>query len=122
MIRWTGLAPWECEFSFPGSLTSAFLGGGGPAGNAVAARIGAPGLFRVWGLGTLSLSHTHTHSLSHTHKHKNFGVLVLGVLARFFSREKGEIESSLGSRVWVLMLDFFRRGGAVRGFGEGERP
>ena len=23
MIRWTGLAPWECEFPFPGSLTSA---------------------------------------------------------------------------------------------------
>ena len=27
MIRWTGLAPWEFEFPFPGSLTSAFLGG-----------------------------------------------------------------------------------------------
>ena len=25
MIRWTGLAPWEVEFPFPGSLTSAFL-------------------------------------------------------------------------------------------------
>ena len=25
MIRWTGLAPWEFEFPFPGSLTSAFL-------------------------------------------------------------------------------------------------
>jgi len=25
MIRWTGLAPWEFKFSFPGSLTSAFL-------------------------------------------------------------------------------------------------
>ena len=25
MMRWTGLAPWELEFSFPGSLTSAFL-------------------------------------------------------------------------------------------------
>ena len=25
MIRWTGLAPWESEFSFPGSLTSTFL-------------------------------------------------------------------------------------------------
>ena len=24
MIRWTGLAPWEFEFSFPGSLTSKF--------------------------------------------------------------------------------------------------
>ena len=25
MIRWTGLAPWELEFPFPGSLTSTFL-------------------------------------------------------------------------------------------------
>jgi len=25
MIRWTGLAPWEFEFPFPGSLTSIFL-------------------------------------------------------------------------------------------------
>ena len=25
MIRWTGLAPWECEFPYPGSLTSTFL-------------------------------------------------------------------------------------------------
>jgi len=25
MIRWTGLKPWEFEFSFPGSLTSTFL-------------------------------------------------------------------------------------------------
>jgi len=25
MIRWTGLAPWEFECPFPGSLTSAFL-------------------------------------------------------------------------------------------------
>ena len=25
MIRWTGLAPYEFEFSFPGSLTSTFL-------------------------------------------------------------------------------------------------
>jgi len=24
MIRWTGLAPWEFEFSFPGSLNSLF--------------------------------------------------------------------------------------------------
>jgi len=27
MIRWTGLAPWEFEFPFPGSLTSTFLFG-----------------------------------------------------------------------------------------------
>ena len=25
MIRWTGLAPWEFEVPFPGSLTSTFL-------------------------------------------------------------------------------------------------
>jgi len=25
MIRWTGLAPWEFEFPFPGSLTSTFV-------------------------------------------------------------------------------------------------
>ena len=25
IIWWTGLAPWEFEFSFPGSLTSTFL-------------------------------------------------------------------------------------------------
>ena len=29
MIRWTGLAPWEVEFPFPGSLTSTFLSGEG---------------------------------------------------------------------------------------------
>ena len=28
MIWWTGLAPWEFEFRFPGSLTSTFLGTG----------------------------------------------------------------------------------------------
>jgi len=26
MVRWTGLAPWELEFPFPGSFTSTFLG------------------------------------------------------------------------------------------------
>jgi len=25
MVRWTGLAPWEFDFPFPGSLTSTFL-------------------------------------------------------------------------------------------------
>ena len=30
MIRWTGLAPWEFEFPFPGSLTSTFLADRGP--------------------------------------------------------------------------------------------
>jgi len=30
-IRWTGLAPWEFEFPFPGSLTSTFLAGRVPA-------------------------------------------------------------------------------------------
>ena len=29
MIRWTGLAPWEFEFPFPGSLTSTFRNQGG---------------------------------------------------------------------------------------------
>ena len=29
MIRWTGLAPWEFEFPFPGSLTSTFVPGEG---------------------------------------------------------------------------------------------
>ena len=29
MIRWTGLAQWEFDFPFPGSLTSTFLVGGG---------------------------------------------------------------------------------------------
>jgi len=27
MFRWTGLAPWDFEFPFPGSLTSTFLRG-----------------------------------------------------------------------------------------------
>ena len=27
MIWWTGLAPWEFEFPFPGSLISSFLAG-----------------------------------------------------------------------------------------------
>jgi len=27
VIRWTGLAPWEFDFPFPGSLTSTFLEG-----------------------------------------------------------------------------------------------
>ena len=30
MIRWTGLAPWEFEFPFPGSRTSTFLGARSP--------------------------------------------------------------------------------------------
>ena len=38
MIRWTGLAPWEFEFPFPGSLTSTFLG----AQHAVGVRVPAP--------------------------------------------------------------------------------
>ena len=28
MVRWTGLAPWEFEFPFPGSLASTLIGGG----------------------------------------------------------------------------------------------
>ena len=30
MIRWTGLAPWELEFPFPGSLISTFVETHGP--------------------------------------------------------------------------------------------
>jgi len=48
MIRWTGLAPWEFEFRFPGSLTATFLrqmrgaaeGGGGGGGGAPPAHHG----------------------------------------------------------------------------------
>ena len=29
MIRWTGLAPWEFEFPFPGSVASTLLSRGG---------------------------------------------------------------------------------------------
>jgi len=36
MIRWTGLAPWEFEFPFPGSLTSTFLNHQIPATKLVA--------------------------------------------------------------------------------------
>ena len=32
MIRWTGLAPWELEFSFPGSLTSSLKAGDATSG------------------------------------------------------------------------------------------
>ena len=38
MIRWTGLAPWEFEFLFPGSVTSTFLWAGGRAGRHSARR------------------------------------------------------------------------------------
>ena len=38
MTWWTGLAPWEFEFPFPGSLTSTFLGRGGPASSGGTAR------------------------------------------------------------------------------------
>ena len=34
MIRWTGLAPWEFEFAFPGSLISTFLATGPPTTHA----------------------------------------------------------------------------------------
>ena len=48
MIRWTGLAPWEFEFTFPGSLTSTFLTGaarqGGPDGGVGVAAPGSPGV------------------------------------------------------------------------------
>jgi len=60
MIRWTGLAPWEFEFPFPGSLTSTFLDSSGKPP-------GAP----PRSLQTLShnlSTHSHTHS-PHTLKH-----------------------------------------------------
>ena len=41
MIRWTGLAPWEFEFPFPGSLTSTFLVSSGGRGCEVAHGDGA---------------------------------------------------------------------------------
>ena len=41
VIRWTGLAPWEFEFPFPGSLTST-LGAGAEGGVAVGALAMAP--------------------------------------------------------------------------------
>ena len=34
MIRWTGLAPWEFKFPFPGMLTSTFLVGAGDVASA----------------------------------------------------------------------------------------
>jgi len=37
MIRWTGLAPWEFQLPFPGSLTSTFLAGAGAGGSRPAA-------------------------------------------------------------------------------------
>ena len=42
MIRWTGLAPWEFEFPFPGSLTSTFLTGGQGAVDGARHRVGQP--------------------------------------------------------------------------------
>jgi len=46
MIRWTGLAPWEFEFFFPGSVTSTFLAGAGGQGRAGAVERG--GGLRLW--------------------------------------------------------------------------
>jgi len=45
MIRWTGLAPWEIEFPFPGSLTSTFLACLHSAGSGVG--------LAVWGVDML---------------------------------------------------------------------
>jgi len=42
MIRWTGLAPWEFEFPFPGSLTSTFLTPSYALVKAFLARLGLP--------------------------------------------------------------------------------
>ena len=42
MIRWTGLAPWESEFLFPGSLASTFLTRGAGAVAANSCRLHVP--------------------------------------------------------------------------------
>ena len=56
MIRWTGLAPWEFEFPFPGSLISTFLRLSRPlltmqGERALPARAGAECALRVWSSG-----------------------------------------------------------------------
>jgi len=45
MIRWTGLAPCEFQFPFPGSLTSTFLGVGSPWQRRSRGRAGRRGRF-----------------------------------------------------------------------------
>ena len=40
MVKWTGLAPWKFEFSFPGSLTSTFLSKGQTPEPVLHARLG----------------------------------------------------------------------------------
>ena len=66
MIRWAGLAPWEVEFYFPGSLTSTFLAtsdlqgltSGVVMGDGKGLRAGCQGLgvtVSAWGLGGLWL-------------------------------------------------------------------
>ena len=73
MIRWTGLAPWEFELPFPGSLTSTFLqvrfGTGVHKLNNFRTTVeGMITLVPSLSLAhTLSLSHTHSLSLSLTH-------------------------------------------------------
>ena len=58
MIRWTGLAPWEFEFPFPGSLTSTLLSG--PGHTHVHLRRHALGLCRQLGQGCATpMSHPH---------------------------------------------------------------
>ena len=51
-IRWTGLAPWEFEFPFPGSLISTFLVMGGTHVVVVVEPVPVP-----------SRTHTQTHTL-----------------------------------------------------------
>jgi len=46
MIRWTGLAPWEFEFPFPGSLASTFLDRGYSAPDQNHQTRGIPRAFR----------------------------------------------------------------------------
>jgi len=66
MIWWTGLAPWECEFPFPGSLISTF------PGHSAAKRSRERG-------GVLPGGHHHT-LLDATELH--FSSLALGVASR----------------------------------------
>ena len=76
MIRWTGLAPWEFEFPFPGSLTSTFVGRFGVNSMARLFALEEKDLDTILGADpnplshTLSLSRAHTLSLSHTKRER----------------------------------------------------
>ena len=68
MIRRTGLAPWEFEFPFPGSLTSTFPGVRDLAVRGAVPRDAADARGRPPQGGTRSMLPRHTHMLPrHTH-------------------------------------------------------